>query len=66
LAARFGSAVNAATPGSSDNSVANPDISLYVLAPMRAVRSFSASAVIHPMYSGPSMPQEPGQPSAEA
>ena len=60
----LGIAVNAAIPASSGMSAANPDISRYVVAPIREVCSVSASSPSQPRYSGPSMPQNPGQPSA--
>ena len=60
----LGIAVSSASPASSGISAANPDISRYVVAPMRVVCSFSDSCPIQSRYSGPSMPQKPGQPSA--
>ena len=62
----LGIAVNAARPESSGISAANPDISRYVVAPMRAVCSCSPSSSSQARYSGPSRPQKPGQPSAAA
>src|SRR5690606_28879392 len=41
-----------------------PCMSRYVLAPMRIGCSFSGESAIQPRYSGPSIPQKPGQPSA--
>ena len=60
----LGVSVIAARPGSSGMSAAYPDISRYVVAPMRAMCSLSSSSLIQARYSGPSMPQRPGQPSA--
>jgi hypothetical protein len=60
----LGIALSSAMPASSGISVANPDISRYVVAPMRVVCSFSDSCPIQSRYSGTSMPQKPGQPSA--
>ena len=57
-------AVNPAMPVSSAISAAKPDISRYVVAPIRVVCSFSAPSSMKARYSGPSMPQKPGQPSA--
>jgi hypothetical protein len=60
----LGDAVKSAS--SSGISSAKPDISRYVVAPMRVVCSFSDAELMKSRYSGPSMPQKPGQSSAAA
>src|SRR4051794_24193451 len=57
-------AVSPARLGSSGICSANLDISRYVVAPMRVVCAFSESCSSHSRYSGTSMPQKPGHPSA--
>jgi hypothetical protein len=56
----LGIAVRSAS--SSGVSAAKPDINRYVVAPIRAV--CSSCSLSQPRYSGPSIPQKPGHPSA--
>ena len=60
----MGIAVIAAMPGSSGIWAANPDISRYVVAPIRHACWLSSASSMKARYSGPAMPQRPGQPSA--
>ncbi|MNI68052.1 hypothetical protein D3C73_1237200 [compost metagenome] len=60
-------------PSSSENPELSPDassdmldITRYVVAPMRVVKSFFPSSSSQAKYSGPSKPHQPGHPSAEA
>ena len=60
----FDIAARASVPGSP--TAANPDITRYVVAPIKTVYSPSGCSPNHARYSGPSSPHQPGQPSAAA